>query len=55
MADKACGFSTSLFAVHCTLDGNVDRPSATDKTLTVASINGNPVIVGLNAYIKPES
>jgi hypothetical protein len=40
------------------------RPSATGKTLTVASskgnqptsatINGLPVIVGLNAYIKPE-
>ena len=40
------------------------RPSATGKTLTVASSNGNkptevqingqPVIVGVNAYIKPE-
>ncbi|MBN8459827.1 MAG: hypothetical protein J0M04_24615 [Verrucomicrobia bacterium] len=39
------------------------RPSATGKTLTVASSNGNqptaatvnglPVIVGVNAYIKP--
>ena len=39
------------------------RPSATGKTLTVATtrgnqptsatINGQPVIVGLNAYIKP--
>ena len=39
------------------------RPSATGKTLTVASSNGNkptdvqinglPVIVGINAYIKP--
>ncbi len=40
------------------------RPSATGKTLTVASSNGNkltdvqindlPVIVGINAYIEPE-
>ena len=40
------------------------RPSATGKTLTVASSNGNqptearvnglPVVVGVNAYIKPE-
>lgn len=39
------------------------RPSATGKTLTVASskgnqpteatINGKPVIVGVNAYIQP--
>ena len=39
------------------------RPSATGRTLTVASshgnqptevrINGQPVIVGVNAYIKP--
>ena len=39
------------------------RPSATGKTLTVASsngtreteatINGKPVVVGVNAYIKP--
>ena len=39
------------------------RPSATGKTLTVGSSNGNkptevqingqPVIVGVNAYIKP--
>lgn len=39
------------------------RPSATGKTLTVASTKGNqttearidgkPVIVGVNAYIKP--
>jgi hypothetical protein len=35
--------------------GNVDRPSATDKTLIVASMKGQPVIVGHNAYIKPES
>jgi len=41
------------------------RPSATGKTLTVASSNGNkptsvqinglPVIVGINAYIKPRT
>lgn len=41
------------------------RPSATGKTLTVASSNGNkpteakinglPVIVGVGAYIKPGS
>lgn len=40
------------------------RPSASGKTLTVASSNGNqptaaiinglPVIIGVNAYIKPE-
>ena len=40
------------------------RPSGSGKTLTVAStkgnqptaamINGLPVIVGINAYIKPE-
>ena len=40
------------------------RPSATGKTLTVASskgnqettatVNGRPVIVGVNAYIKPQ-
>jgi hypothetical protein len=40
------------------------RPSASGKTLTVATskgnqptsatINGLPVIVGVNAYIKPE-
>jgi hypothetical protein len=39
------------------------RPSSTGKTLSVASsggnitttanVNGKPVIVGLNAYIKP--
>ena len=41
------------------------RPSSSGKTLTVASSNGNkptevkindlPVIVGVNAYIKPAS
>ena len=40
------------------------RPSATGKTLTVASSNGNqstsaqinglPVVVGVTAYIKPQ-
>ena len=40
------------------------RPSSSGKTLTVASSNGNkptevkinglPVIIGVNAYIKPE-
>ena len=29
------------------------RPSASGKTLVVATSNGQPVIVGLNAYIKP--
>jgi hypothetical protein len=51
--------------LHIEIPLHAPRPSATGKTLTVASsngnketevkINGNPVIVGVNAYIKPLS
>ena len=50
--------------LHIEIPLHAPRPSATGKTLTVASSNGNqipeakvngsPVIVGINAYIKPE-
>jgi hypothetical protein len=49
--------------LHIEIPLHSPRPSSTGKTLTVASsngnhvtevkINGSPVIVGLNAYIKP--
>ena len=49
--------------LHLEIPLHAPRPSATGKTLTVAStkgnketeatINGKPVIVGVNAYIKP--
>ena len=49
--------------LHIEIPLHAPRPSSTGKTLTVASsngnhvtevkINGSPVIVGLNAYIKP--
>ena len=49
--------------LHIEITLHAPRPSATGKTLTVASskgnqptearINGLPVIVGVNAYIKP--
>jgi hypothetical protein len=49
--------------LHIEIPLHAPRPSATGKTLTVASskgnqeteatINGKPVIVGVNAYIKP--
>ena len=49
--------------LHLEIPMHAPRPSATGKTLTVASSNGNkettatvngqPVIVGVNAYIKP--
>lgn len=45
------------------IDLNDPRPSASGKTLvvatsggnttTAATVNGKPVIIGLNAYIKP--
>lgn len=45
------------------IDMQAPTPSATGKSLTVAStrgnmtttatVNGKPVIIGLNAYIKP--
>jgi hypothetical protein len=51
--------------LHIEIPLHAPRPSATGKTLTVASSNGNkptdvqingkPVIVGINAYIKPGS
>jgi hypothetical protein len=51
--------------LHIEISLHAPRPSATGKTLTVASSNGNketeakingkPVIVGVNAYIKPLS
>jgi hypothetical protein len=50
--------------LHIEIPLHSPRPSSTGKTLTVASsngnqitdvkINGSPVIVGINAYIKPE-
>lgn len=50
--------------LHIEIPLHAARPSATGKTLTVASTRGNqttearidgrPVIVGLNAYIKPQ-
>ena len=50
--------------LHIEIPLHAPRPSSTGKTLTVASSNGNqftdvkingpPVIVGINAYIKPE-
>ena len=50
--------------LHIEIPLHAQHPSATGKTLTVAStkgnqpteakINGLPVIVGVNAYIKPE-
>ena len=49
--------------LHLEIPMHAPKPSATGKTLTVASSNGNkettatvngqPVIVGVNAYIKP--
>lgn len=49
--------------LHIEIPLHPPRPSATGKTLTVASTRGNqptearidgkPVIIGLNAYIKP--
>ena len=49
--------------LHIEIPLHAPRPSATGKTLTVASSRGNqptearvdgkPVIIGLNAYIKP--
>jgi hypothetical protein len=49
--------------LHIEIPLHAPRPSATGKTLTVASSNGNqptearvnnqPVIVGVNAYIRP--
>jgi hypothetical protein len=49
--------------LHIEIPLRAPRLSSTGKTLTVASINGNqiteskingsPVIVGVNAYIKP--
>ena len=49
--------------LHIEIPLRAPHPSATGKTLTVASSNGNketearidgkPVIVGVNAYIKP--
>jgi hypothetical protein len=49
--------------LHIQIPLHAPRPSATGKTLTVASTRGNqpteakidgkPVIIGLNAYIKP--
>ena len=50
--------------LHIEIPLHAPRPSSSGKTLTVASSNGNkptdvqingqPVIVGVNAYIKPE-
>jgi hypothetical protein len=50
--------------LHIEIPLHAPRPSATGKTLTVASSNGNQVtdakvngsavIVGINAYIKPD-
>ena len=49
--------------LHIEIPLHSPRPSATGKTLTVASTKGNketearidgkPVVVGVNAYIKP--
>jgi len=49
--------------LHIEIPLHAPRPSATGKTFTVASskgnqptealIDGKPVIVGVNAYIKP--
>ena len=49
--------------LHIEIPLHAPRPSATGKTLTVASskgnqetearIDGKPVVVGVNAYIKP--
>ena len=49
--------------LHIEIPLHAPRPSATGKTLTVASTKGNqptearidgkPVIVGVNAYLKP--
>ena len=49
--------------LHIEIPLHAPRPSSSGKTLTVASSNGNketearidgkPVIVGVNAYIKP--
>jgi hypothetical protein len=51
--------------LHIEIPLHAPRPSASGKTLTVASSNGNqpttaqidglPVVVGVNAYIKPET
>jgi hypothetical protein len=50
--------------LHIEIPLHAPRVSASGKTLTVASSNGNqptdaringlPVVVGVNAYIKPE-
>ncbi|MDA0766469.1 MAG: hypothetical protein O3A87_05360 [Verrucomicrobia bacterium] len=49
--------------LHIEIPLHAPRPSSSGKTLTVASssgnkpteatVNGQPVIVGVNAYIKP--
>ena len=39
--------------LHIEIPLHAPRPSATGKTLTVASSNGKPVVVGVNACIKP--
>jgi len=49
--------------LHIEIPLQAPRPSATGKNLTVATsggnqptearVNGKPVIIGLNAYIKP--
>ena len=49
--------------LHIEIPLHAPRPSASGKTLTVASskgnqpteatINGKPVVVGVNAYIQP--
>jgi hypothetical protein len=49
--------------LHIEIPLHAPRPSASGKTLTVASSNGNkptdatvngqPVVVGVNAYLKP--
>ena len=49
--------------LHIEIPLHAPRPSATGKTLTVASskgnqetearIDGKPVVVGVNAYLKP--
>jgi hypothetical protein len=51
--------------LHIEIPLHAPRPSASGKTLTVASSNGNqptaaqinglPVVVGVNAYVKPET
>ena len=63
MSVKSCVIDDKAKTVTIVMELETPTPSASGKTLVVASsrgnaattatINGKPVIVGVNAYIKP--